>query len=378
MAQFSLLKYCDFFESVGGKNPLHHYKIPFMMKSMKFLIPSLCFVLLFAACKKDEVVSFDNDNPNNQDLIITIQDEYVNPPSRVSVFFKVETRDGTPVAGLTEENFKIYEKGRNDDVEKLLSVDETTRLLGDNSQVFEYHTMLLLDLSGSVLNNSLPELKVAANAFVDDVFASANTSNNVGVWWFDGNDVIHQLIGFTDNGDAIKAAITGINASISNDSSTDLFGAVIKSAAMAENKLEEAQNEGILSAFSIIMFTDGTDQAARYSREEAYDVVDNASEGINFYTIGLGAEIDETVLNKVGKTSSVFADDTAALTETFEEVAGLIADEANAYYLFEYCTPKRDGSGNNDLHIVANKDGKEGRKITTFDATGFTNDCDLD
>ncbi len=347
------------------------------MRSIKFFIPILSLFIVFTACKKDDVAPF---NPGaNQDLVITIQEQYVNPPSRVSVFFKVETREGAPVAGLTEDNFKIYEQGRNDDEEKLLSEDETTRLLADNGQLFEYRTMLVLDLSGSVLNNSLPELKEAANAFVDDVFANnSNTSNNVGIWWFDGRDLIHPLINFTDNAEALHTALNNITPSISDDSSTDLFGAVIKSAALAENKLIEAQNQGILSAFSIIMFTDGTDQAARYSREEAYAAVNNASEGINFYTIGLGAEIDETVLNKVGKTSSVFADDTAALTETFEEVAGLIADEANAYYLFEYCTPKRDGSGLNDLHIVANRDGKEGRKITSFDATGFTNDCDLD
>ena len=347
------------------------------MRLTKFIIPTLSLILLLAACKKDDVVPF---NPtSDQDLIITIQEQYVNPPSRVSVFFKVETKEGKPVAGLTEENFTIYEQGRNDDNEKLLSEDETTRLLADNSQLFEYRTMLLLDLSGSVLNNSLVQLKEAANAFVDDVFTTnSNTANNVGIWWFDGRDLIHPLINFTDDVESLHTAINSINQSISDDSSTDLFGAVIKSAALAENKLQEAQNQGILSAFSIIMFTDGTDQAARYSREDAYAAVENASEGINFYTIGLGAEIDETVLQRVGKTSSVFADNTAALTETFEEVAGLIADEANAYYLFEYCTPKRDGSGLNDLHIVAQREGKEGRKITSFDATGFTNDCDLD
>jgi uncharacterized protein YegL len=347
------------------------------MKSIKFFVPVLSLILLLAACKKENVVPFETTP--DQDLIITIQEQYVNPPSRVSVFFKVETKEGKPIAGLTEENFNIYEKGRNDDVEKLLSQDETTRRLADNGQLFEYRTILLLDLSGSVLNNSLPQLKTAANAFVDDVFSTtSNTSNNIGIWWFDGRDILHSLINFSDDVEALHAAINSIDQSISGDSSTDLFGAVIKSAALAENKLQEAQNQGILSAVSIIMFTDGTDQAARYSREDAYAAVENASEGINFYSIGLGAEIDETVLNRVGKTSSVFADDTAALTETFEQVARLIADEANAYYLFEYCTPKRDGSGLNDLHIVAFKDNKEGRKITSFDATGFSDDCDLD
>ncbi len=347
------------------------------MKSIKFFIPILSLIVLFTACKKDDVVPFEQTP--DQDLIITIQEQYVNPPSRVSVFFKVETREGAPVAGLTEDNFTIYEKGRNDDVEKLLSQDETTRLLSDNSQLFEYRTMLLLDLSGSVLNNSLSELKEASIAFISDVFATeSNTTNTVGIWWFDGQDLIHPLIDFTDDQEALRSAINNISPAISDDSSTDLFGAVIKSAALAENKLQLAQNQGILSAFSIIMFTDGTDQAARYSKVDAFSAVENASEGINFYTIGLGAEIDEAVLNRIGKTSSVFANDTQALTEKFEEVANLIADEANAYYLFEYCTPKRDGSGMNDLHIVAKKEDKEGRKITSFDATGFTNDCDLD
>ncbi len=347
------------------------------MRSMKLFIPILSLLFVALSCGKDDVVPFDQSS--NQDLIITIQEQYVSPPSRVSVFFKVETKDGVPVAGLTEDNFRIYEQGRNDDQEKLLSEAETTRKLSDNSQVFEYRTMLVLDLSGSVLSGSLNELKEASTAFIDNLFTEdSKTKNMVGIWWFDGRDALHPLIDFTEDETALIDAINTITPEISNDSSTDLFGAVIKSATMAENQINVSLNSDVLSAFSIIMFTDGTDQAARYAKEDAYNIVDQASDGINFYTIGLGSEIDETVLRKIGKTSFAFANDTEVLTEKFEEIANLIADQANAFYLFEYCTPKRDGSGVNDLHIVAERDGKEGRKITTFDATGFTNDCDLD
>jgi uncharacterized protein YegL len=344
---------------------------------MKLFIPILGVLFLAFSCGKEKVVPFDQDS--NQDIVITIQEQYVSPPSRVSVFFKVETKEGQPVANLTEDNFRIYEQGRNDDQERLLSQAETTRRLSDNSQVFEYRSMLVLDLSGSVLNTSLSELKEASTAFIENLFAAdSKTKTLVGIWWFDGQDALHPLIDFTQDDDALIDAINSITPEISNDSSTDLFGAVIKSAMIAENQIQVSLNADILSAFSIIMFTDGTDQAARYAREDAYTVVNEASEGINFYSIGLGAEIDETVLRKIGKTSFAFADDTAALTEKFEEIANLIADEANAYYLFEYCTPKRDGSGINDLHIVVEKNEKEGRKITSFDATGFSNDCDLD
>lgn len=341
------------------------------------LFSILAIILLTSiSCGKDrEVVPF---KPPVGDLVITIQDQFVAPPSRVSVFFKVETKNGDPVSGLTEENFTIYEKGRNDDEPRELSIDEATRTISDNSVVFQNRSILLLDLSGSVLNNSLEELKQGANEFIDNVITDeGNTSTTIGIWWFDGKDAIHTLIDFTSNADALHAAINSVTTSLSNDSSTDLFGAILKGTELAKSKLQESQNQGVLGAVSLIVFTDGTDQAARYSREEAYAAVDNAPDEIKYYTIGLGNEIDEDVLKKIGKTSHVFASDTAALTAKFEEIAQLIYDAANSFYLFEYCTPKRDGSGNNELHIHVKKDSKEGKRITTFDATGFSDDCDL-
>ncbi len=345
------------------------------MKSPKTLLMMLAVLLTLAACKKDK----DTSPGNSTQLVLTIQEQFETPPSRVSIFFKVEDSNGNPISGLTKDNFTIFEQGRNDDKELLLSKDEATRVISDNRQVFRYHNILVLDLSGSVLNNSLDQLKTSANNFVDDVIAAnGNSSATVGIWWFDGRDKLHQLIGFSSDKNALQTAINGIDHSISTDNSTDPFGAVLKSTQLAKSKLAEDEIEGILSAVSIVVFTDGTDQAARYSKTDAYDAVDDAPEGINFYTIGLGNEIDEKVLKRIGKSSSVFADNTAALDLKFEEIAGLISSEANSYYLFEYCTPKRDGSGISDLHMVVKKDGAVGKKITQFDATGFADDCDLD
>ncbi len=340
------------------------------MKLSKVLLLMSVVVVLFQSCKGDDDVIINT--PPADKLVITIQEQYETPPSRVSVFFKVDTDKGNPVAGLTQDDFTILEKGRNDDAPLLISADEAERAINDNQQLFRYNTILLLDLSGSVVNNSLEQTKEAANTFIDDIMANnTNSSTNIGVWWFDGADALHQLINFTDDATALHNAIDGINPGLSNDNSTDLFGAIIKASALAETKLIENQLQGILTAVSIICFTDGTDQAARYAKEDAYTAVDNASEGINFYSIGLGSEIDATVLNKIGKNSSVFADDTAALKDKFLEISGLIYDEANSYYLFEYCTPKRDGSGESELHIRVENDNREGEKITTFDATGF-------
>ncbi|MEM9918710.1 MAG: VWA domain-containing protein [Bacteroidota bacterium] len=349
--------------------------IPFLARLRAFAM-ILTTLLLATACNKN-----DNAGPSDpvKGLNIIIQDQYESLPSRVSIFFKVQDNRGNPIAGLTEENFTIYEKGRNDDKERILSEDEATRVLSDNRVVFRFHTVLLLDLSASVLNGSLDQLKAGARKFVGDILDQENnTSADVGIWYFDGQDKIHSLVNFTNDKQVLENAIDRIQPNISSDSSTDLFGAIIKSVRLAENKLGENQLQEILSAASIVVFTDGTDQAARYAKQEAYDAVDKAPEDIYFYTIGLGNEIDTKVLERIGKTSSVYASDTEALTAKFQEIATVITAEADSYYLFEYCTPKRDGSGVNELHLFLEAQGGRGRRITTFDATGFEADCDLD
>lgn len=338
-------------------------------------VPILLCVLTVLACRKKEPTPVHITPPK---LIIEVQDLYETPPSKVSVFFRVKDEDGDPVAGLSAENFTILEKGRNDEAPRLISEDEAERIIGDNEQVFDYKVMLLLDLSGSVINGDLAQLKEAAREFVIDVMqADVNSSTSIGIWWFDGADVLHPLIDFTNNPVALQEAIQGINPQMSLDSSTDLFGAIMKASDLAASEMNASELQGVLSAASIIVFTDGTDQAARYSKQDAYNKVDAADAKINYYTIGLGNEIDADVLTRLGKDSSVFAEDSEGLTSKFEEIAQLIFDETNSFYLFEYCTPKRDGSGVNDLIIRVEEGERKGEKATTFDATGFESGCIL-
>lgn len=347
-----------------------------MKISLRYLALVSLVLFFTTSCRKD--------NPSNLDqipkkLIIKIQNEFVSLPSKVSVFFRVEDEEGNPVAYLGEDDFTILEKGRNDTKSKLISEDEAARTISDNKEVFKYDVFLLLDLSGSVIKNNLPALKIAAKKFVSSVIPTVgNSSTRLGVFWFDGMDVLHSLIDFTSNRVAIETAIDGINGAISNDYSTDLFGAVIKASELAKSKIKEHRILGFQSAASVIVFTDGTDQAARYSKDDAYAAIDENDNSINYYTIGLGNEIDATVLKKIGTKSSVFADNSADLETKFEEIAKLIYSEGNSFYLFEYCTPKRDGSGINELVIKVKDDvGRTGIEKTKFDATGFKAGCSL-
>ncbi|WP_286812259.1 MULTISPECIES: vWA domain-containing protein [unclassified Maribacter] len=311
------------------------------------------------------------------ELVLSIQDQYTTLPGKVSVFFKVSDTNGNPVPGLTADQFTIYEQGRNDDCFNTISTSESSARISPNSQIFSNNTLLVLDLSNSVLSSSLEELKLASTSFVDAVMpATTQESVKMAIYWFDGEDELHLLNELTPSKTELKDAIEGITDDISNDPSTDLYGAVIKSTDIASDLVKVSTADGKIGAASVVIFTDGTDQASRYTESAALKKVNEANANISFFSIGLGAEIDTEVLTAVGKTASVFATNKDELETTFRDISEKVSERANSFYLFEYCSPKRDGSGENNLAIQVNTGSRQGAVQTKFSANGFTGGCE--
>lgn len=354
------------------------------------LLLSFAFIL-FNCGNADDDVNFDLDkgglgegkpvddclNLGENDLILSIQDQYTTKPGKVSIFFKVSDKNGNPVSGLQANEFTIYEQGRNDECFNTISSSESNSRISSKSQIFNNNTLLVLDLSNSVLSSSLDELKSASSSFVENVMpATTDESFKMAIYWFDGEDELHMLNALTASKEELLASIDGITTDISNDPSTDLYGAVIKSTKIAEDLLNKSSDNETIGAASVVIFTDGTDQASRYTEKKALESVDGASENVFYFTIGLGSEIDVDVLTQIGKTGSVFANNKEELETTFNDISEKIAERANSFYLFEYCTPKRDGSGKNNLAIQVKHNSMQGAVQTQFDATGFTGGCE--
>lgn len=314
---------------------------------------------------------------DESELVLSIQEQYTTLPGKVSIFFKVSDTEGDPVPGLTAEQFTIYEQGRNDACFNTISTSESLARISPNSQIFSNNTLLVLDLSNSVLSSSLAELKTASLSFVDNVMPNTmQESFKMAIYWFDGENELHLLNPLTASKQELTAAIEGITDDISNDPSTDLYGAVIRSTDIASELLSASTQGGKIGAASVVIFTDGTDQASRYTKEAAQKKVDDANSNISFFTIGLGGEIDTQVLTDIGKTFSVFAGNKEELENTFNDISFRISEQANSFYLFEYCSPKRDGSGENNLAIQVKSGNRQGAVQTKFNATGFTGGCE--
>lgn len=336
------------------------------MKLSKLIYTATIGLLLVSACSKDKEA--------RPSLVVVIEDQFVNLPSNVSVFFRVEDGAGNGVAGLSESDFTIYENG------SLISEFEATRKIQPNAQVFDYHITLLLDLSGSVLQGeSLTGLKDAAKGFIDEVVPAEGAVNagaiKMDIWWFDGSANIKQLQATATNATTLKTAIDDISPEMSADNSTNLYGAVIQGIEVASTKLSQTRDQNEIGSSAIVIFTDGTDQANRNTRGQAAEAVKNADRDIALYTIGLGGEIDETILREIGKTSFVSASNIGELLDRFQEIGDLINGRANSYYLLEYCSPKRSGS--NQLTIEVTKGVLTGNANSLFDANDFNGSCSL-
>ncbi len=328
----------------------------------------LLLMLAFTGC--------GNDAEPGDEIEVELIESKTELPSKIQLFFKVDLGDDQPFVTLEPSDFEIYENGSR--ISNLEAQAQIQRESGD----FLYSSILLLDLSGSILNNAdLPSLKEAATTFIDQTMPEEGDNlygtREMAVYWFDGEQDIHPLVFFTSDADSLVNGIQSIDEDISSDVSTNLNGAVVQGVSILNSRLNDIRvDEEISTAGSMVIFTDGTDQAGRVSTSEAQDSVSNAGTDQSIFTIGLGGEIDEEILRSFGKDGFEFAEDSLQLNESFLAIAKRLESESNAYYVLEYCSPKR--SGGHILELRAVYEDKFGSFETEFSADGFTGGCSVD
>ncbi len=329
------------------------------------ILSAVLIIMLAASCKK-------SDDPKH--LSLTFMDKIVELPSNVSIIFKVNDATNYPVMGLTEANFEIYEDG------KLVSEYEAARKIQDKPEKFKFNLLLMLDLSGSILDSNLNTLKQASISFINAVMPTEGSADYqeilMSVKWFDGEKNIHTLADYTYSKVMLIELINSIDKDISSDNSTNLYGGIIQGIDDIEDRVATYAQAGIISAGALITFTDGTDQAGWYTYKQMSDAIDKRSQDISLYSIGLGGEIEKKVLEKFGSNGFEFAEDIDELIPKFNEIARYVKDEAKSYYLLEYCSPKR--SGTHTLKIKATVDRISGELTETFSAENFSGGCTLE
>ena len=360
---------------------------------MRKSLISTCIALSLAACGPDVV----SDQPTSSSRCLSLTEPSGTSgltfalPSRVSWLFKVDTCGGDPVSGLSGAQFEIFEDG------KKVSSFESQQRVAPKGERFRLYSVVLLDLSGSVLRSGdFPKLQAAAAKYLDAALAGSGDGHRVSLMTFDGRESPQTLVPFTSDRAALQAGLDSLSVSECHassdcagfsdrrtcagwrcvDDSTNLNGAIVSTLGTLDGELSHSDvtwRDG-----AVVLFTDGTDQASRVSSGSAQDAVHKSPEHV--FTIGLGGEVDEGVLKSLGKDGYWPVAKADQLDAAFVEIAGRVASLANRFYVLEYCSPKR--SGTHTLKVVGTidtpKDGKlVGSLSGQFDATGFASGCEL-
>lgn len=281
-------------------------------------------------------------------------------PSVVRLFFKLNKCDGDGVTGKTNEDFLLAENGA------ALNAFESLQQIVPASLDYDIRTVLLLDMSGSMINSGdLTQVQDSAWVFVSRLIEH----QKVAIYAFDGRQQIQQVIDFTQNPIALRAAIELLSEYTSDDNSTNLNGAAIS----GDQLLDAYATQTIFGLFqgSLLIITDGTDQAGWNSDDETTTILNTTDNSV--YTIGLGTEIDTSHLEKMGKDGYWAMENISGLHDAVIEASDLISNQANSMYMLAYCSPKRNGE-----HVL-NLQMDQIEETFDFNATGFQGGCsDLD
>ncbi|WP_181198154.1 VWA domain-containing protein [Enhygromyxa salina] len=300
-------------------------------------------------------------------LKITRVQTAADKPSNVAVYFKVEDQSGEPVGGMTAEQFEIYEDG------ELVSVYESQQTILNPEVAASHYTLLLVDMSGSVADSDdFEKVSEAATLFTSEV----EKNNKVAIYAFDGEAEIHKVTDFTGSAGGAQARANSLSGFSPKDPSTNLNGAIVQGLEVLDEGLEKAENP--LRIGTLVVFTDGTDRASRVPESEMLDAVNSTPYEV--FAIGLGAELSEKDLQKIGKSGTALAKDSSEIQAAFETIGERIEQLTQSYYLLSYCSPARAGEHTVTIKGKHTPEGKKsettGTLETEFDAEGFDKGCD--
>jgi hypothetical protein len=294
-------------------------------------------------------------------LRLGLVDASVQQPSNVCLYFTVDTAEGEPVPGLAVDSFNIYEDG------KLISTYESKQTILNPEVATVRYTLLLLDMSDSVVESGqIPLIEEAAGAFLSNV----GEQERVAIYAFDGRAEIVPIAEFGARSGQLESRTARLSSWKSEDPSTNLNGAIVEAAKLMRQEMDAA--EAPLRFGNLVVFTDGTDRAHRATPSQAIRAVSAA--GLGIWVIGLGGEVDQEEMKRLGRSGFVHADDKDAVVTSFAEVAARIQGLASRFYLLSYCSPSRAGRHKLQVEAVVGED--HGRLVYQFDAAGFEPGCD--
>jgi VWFA-related protein len=255
------------------------------------------------------VVGYLADGNTTEDIV------FINAPDHfehlevqfVELYTTVVGSDGRPVAGLTAEDFTVFE---DDEIQRIRRFEYV--------QDLPIHSGLLIDTSGS-MEDALPRVADAAVAFAQEAM---KPRDRVAVFSFANRPTVEK--GFTNDLDEIEMALWGLRA----EGSTAIYDSLV----FALNYFG-----GIKGPKALLLLSDGRDEASSFDFEGALSVAHRI--GMTVYVIGLRDLSSDRparrLLRQIARETggrSFFIDSLEELPEIYRT----IQEELRSQYLIAY------------------------------------------
>jgi hypothetical protein len=317
-----------------------------------------CFstwVLLWAGCSAVACATTVQEGGN---LRVKVVDATSDRPANVALHLIVDDKKGEPLVGLQPSNFRIFEDG------KLVPEDKARRALLDPKAAEVHITMLLIDLSGPIVESpTFPELVKQVGEFAERL----KPTHQLTVSLFDGRDELRTVLE-PDEAD-IDKALGRMRRYRPEERKGNLNGAVVKALAILDK--QTAESSASRKASNLIVFTDRGDVADKVPEEEVEVALDKTPADV--YVIAVGPGIKRPELGKIARTDAFYSTQTGDLEIGFTHLSKHLEEGAAGHYLLSYCSPKRKGAHRVEIEIVTEKE--HGKLTHKFSADGFVKGC---
>nr|MCR4595939.1 VWA domain-containing protein [Lachnospiraceae bacterium] len=242
----------------------------------------------------------------------------------IKVYANLTDKDGNTVENLTTSDFDVTEIDKNGNV-STVGLDNVYKILGEG----RINVNLVLDASGSMSGNKMPQAQNAAKSLMDHV--SLDTGDKMEVISFD--DYVYLEQDFTSRKELLVTAVDGI----APGGSTALYDAIY--AGVYQTYFENG-------AKCVIAFTDGEENASSYTFDDVVAIAKNTS--IPVFIIGIGDySYDSSVLQQLATQCSgrYYSANDSDLESILEDIYIDIYQEQQDYYVFEYTSTNTNDLG---------------------------------
>ncbi|MEE2788013.1 MAG: VWA domain-containing protein, partial [Myxococcota bacterium] len=280
-----------------------------------------------------------------------------NPmPGAIAAAFEVSTCMNAPAPNLVEADFALFENG-----EPIDAVEASRTILDRKAAAF---VTIVLDNSPSVAAaNAVDAVADAALAYVTTALTDTEQVY-VSVASFSRRFTV--LAPYSNDLEALRAAIEAYRADGSGSNTTNLYGSYIEAltaSTTAQAELRTRDRDGLVTFGEVLFLTDGNDNAGVNDLADAQAALSNTTDEV--LVVGLG-NVDAIAVNALSTTDGALAvaDDVSAI---FSARVTRILHRQQSIYVLGYCSPKLRGM--HDVTVAI--DGAPGVELLNFNADGW-------